>query len=65
METVITNTEEMDAFAVKELGVLSHHDSSTSETPAAVVGLSGELGAGKTAFTKSFAKALGITESVP
>jgi len=35
-----------------------------SEQQAVVVGLSGELGSGKTAFCQSFAKALGMKEKV-
>ena len=43
------------ARAIVKEGVLSH---------AVVVGLSGELGAGKTTFAKAFAKELGIKETV-
>ncbi len=64
METVITNFDEMDTFAAQEYAVLSRIDTSNNSTPAIVLGLSGELGAGKTAFVRSFARVLGIMESV-
>ena len=53
----------MDLFAEEETGrilSLSDHDDE-----ATLIGLSGELGAGKTAFVKSLGKSLHILESIP
>lgn len=59
MTTVsIKSLSEMDAFASEFLQKIA-----SSET-ARVICLKGDLGAGKTAFVKSVAKTLGITEHV-
>lgn len=54
----IKSLAEMDSFAKEILNSLAVGDS------AVVLALHGNLGAGKTAFTKSLAKALGIVEVV-
>jgi tRNA threonylcarbamoyladenosine biosynthesis protein TsaE len=57
----VKNLEELQAAAgafLKNLSKLPQKNSAT------VVGLSGDLGAGKTAFTKCVASLLGITETV-
>lgn len=59
MSTVsITSLEAMDAFASDFITKL------TSANHARVICLKGDLGSGKTAFVKSVAKALGITEHI-
>ncbi|MFZ1075002.1 MAG: tRNA (adenosine(37)-N6)-threonylcarbamoyltransferase complex ATPase subunit type 1 TsaE [Minisyncoccia bacterium] len=59
MEKVVNTLEEFDADAARFAGALA-----PSEYGAALVVLSGELGAGKTAFTKAVARTLGIEETV-
>lgn len=61
MQKKVKNLEELRAVAERFLGVISQNP--LKET-ATVVGLSGDLGAGKTAFTKCVASILGITEVV-
>lgn len=58
MEKVIRTLAELEAEAARFVATLSPGESAT------LVTLRGELGAGKTAFTKAIAWALGIEESV-
>lgn len=68
MKKIIShNLEETEKIAREWLKEISEKNSDVdkSNTPKAlIVGLSGHLGAGKTAFVKMVAKALGITESI-
>lgn len=57
-ERTIRDLDELDRFAREVLARIPER------TEAPVIALSGELGAGKTAFTKSLAKALGVAEQV-
>src|SRR3989344_6442978 len=61
MKREVKNLEELRAVAEGFLGTIAKNP--LKET-ATVVGLSGDLGAGKTAFTKCVASILGITEVV-
>ena len=59
MEKVITTLAELEADAARFAGALAPRPRG-----ATLVTLSGELGAGKTAFTKAVASALGVGETV-
>jgi tRNA threonylcarbamoyladenosine biosynthesis protein TsaE len=62
MKNIIShNLEETEKIAK---GWLEEISAGTNRSKALIVGLSGHLGAGKTAFVKMVAKALGINESV-
>ena len=60
-EHVIAAVGDMDAAARDFLAAITH---ARLAEGAVVVGLSGDLGAGKTTFSQAVARALGITETV-
>ena len=59
MEHMLSNLDETKAFATQFVSTLTRND-----TTATVVGLSGDLGSGKTAFVKIAAQVLGVTDQV-
>ncbi len=59
MTRMIPSIAEMKGFAREFLSTLAPH-----KEQATIVGLSGDLGSGKTAFVKCLAEELGVTEEV-
>ena len=59
MEHILNNLDETKEFATQFISALTRNNAT-----ATVVGLSGDLGSGKTAFVKIAAQVLGVTEEV-
>lgn len=61
MEFIIHNNEELRACALRVRDAL--FSSGNTKERATILGLSGELGAGKTAFTQELARVIGIADT--
>ena len=62
MESIVRSTEEMEMHATAF--TKNRVENTKEQTEAAVVGLYGELGSGKTTFVKGIAKAYGLEQTV-